>query len=72
MTYLSASVAFMLLSITSALATTAAPSTTGGSSWPALPMMGDTSLTAHFLIALVAATAAGSLWYYNRNRTQNT
>ena len=32
MTYLSASVAFMLLSITSALATTAAPSTTGGAS----------------------------------------
>ena len=71
MTYLSASVAFMLLSITSALATTAAPSTTGGSSWPTLPIMGDTSLTAHFWIALGSAIAAAGLWYYNRKRTQN-
>jgi ABC-type uncharacterized transport system permease subunit len=72
MTYLSSSIAFMLLSITSALATTAAPasSTTGNSSFMNLPVLGDSSLAQHSGIVLVAVIVAAALWYFMRNRTR--
>ncbi len=72
MSYLTPFVAFAVLSITSALATTTArvPSTTEGSASMTPLMLGDGGLAQYWWLVLVVLLAAAALWYVLRRNSR--
>jgi predicted ABC-type sugar transport system permease subunit len=72
MSYLAPSIAFAILSITSALATATAriPSTTGGSASMTPLMLGDGGLAQYWWLVLVVLLAAAAFWYVLRRNSR--
>ncbi len=74
MIHLTPLIAFAVLSITSAMATTAArvPSTTEGSASMTPLMLGDGGLAQYWWLVLFVLLAAAAFWYFLRRNSRTT